>query len=522
MKKNIIEEILFMGTTEEKVVLFSFDESDSIETVHKKFDIFSRYFFTHYYQNKPSPLHHELIRHYIACYLGEEKFIIKGFRGCAKTAIMKLLVVFFLVCDKRDKPRQYIKVLCRDLKNATQIVTDTYNHLLELIPVFGNMFEKEGDKKREERMGSFTTRDGRKMTAGSVGQAQRGALQGSQRPDFIWFDDIEDEDSVASQAITLSVIRKIEEAINGMSPDGSYVCTANYISEFGSVNFIASKPQVTEMIFPILDIKGKPTWEERFPVSLCMEIKANARDWYGEFMCDPTKSTNKFFDFHKVDEAMKNAIEPIEESAGVKYYGKYKPNHRYGQGSDHSMGVGLDANTLAGFDFTTGELVYTYFNNEIEPDLSAHEFCRVGREFGNAVYAWETNNDCGGIVTATVKTVIGYSNMYRHRETDRIGNVISERLGWRTDGKSKTTMLMEFRTAFNDGLIKIYDIDVLKEMKMYSNSDLTDKTAGLATRHFDLLMAVVIAWQMNKYTTEVSDDDWNLPPDEPLYPDIGL
>jgi hypothetical protein len=112
--------------------------------------------------------------------------------------------------------------------------------------------------------------------------------------------------------------------------------------------------------------------------------------------------------------------------------------------------------------------------------------------------------------------------MFRKREYDRQGNVISEKLGWETNSKTKVTMYMEFRTAWKDGLIKIYDENVLKEMKAYSNDDLVENTTGLATRHFDLLTAVVIAWQMNKYAEANNDDEWDLGADEKAWSDIGL
>jgi hypothetical protein len=61
-------------------------------------------------------------------------------------------------------------------------------------------------------------------------------------------------------------------------------------------------------------------------------------------------------------------------------------------------------------------------------------------------------------------------------------------------------MFMDFKRDYNDGLINIYDLDVLKEMKAYNNTDLTETTTGLITRHFDLLTAVVIAWQMKNHS----------------------
>lgn len=238
--------------------------------------------------------------------------------------------------------------------------------------------------------------------------------------------------------------------------------------------------------------------------------------------CDPARSSDKFFNIDKIDEDLKNCKPPIEESSGVKYWVKYVPHHRYGQGSDHSEGIGLDSNTLSVFDFNTGELVATYANNKISPDLSAHEFARVGREYGNCIYAPETNNRCGGIVITTLKT-IGYPNLYKQRNDGKSMTAVSDKLGWDTNARTKTTMLMDFKRDYNDRLIKIYDENVLKEMRAYSNQDLAEEKVGLITRHFDLLMSVCIAWAMNKYAFSTQREAMT-PHYEPemLYPEIGI
>jgi hypothetical protein len=517
----MIEDILFNGTDEEKIALFSFDESDDVDLIYKKFSIFARYNYPRYFQNKSSVKHKELVLHYIKAYVGQQNFLIKGFRGCAKTSFMKLFMVFALVCDKRKNPRRYMKILCRDLSNSRQVTTDTYNMLLEIMPLFGDMFEKEGNKKREETMGGFTIKGDRKFTAGTVGQDQRGKIQDAYRPDFLWFDDIEDRTSISSQVITRSVIEKMEEAIDGMSPDGNYVCTANYISEDGSVGYIASKENIVEMIFPIME-NEKPTWEDRFSFDKCMEIKKNAYDWSSEYMVDPSRSSDKFFDIEKIQQDLQNAKEPIEIAGGVSYWAKYISNHRYGMGSDHSLGVGLDSNAMALFDFTTGELVATYANNKIAPDLVSHDFARVGREFGNCIYAPEINSKCGGIVITTLKD-IGYQNIYKQRNDTRSMVLVSDNLGWDTNSKTKYDMFLAFKTDYKDGLIKIYDKNVLMEMKAYSNQDLQETKIGMVTRHFDLLMACAIAWAMNKYAfanTTTAQILRNEP--DYLFQDIGI
>jgi hypothetical protein len=339
-------------------------------------------------------------------------------------------------------------------------------------------------------------KNGRKYSAGTVGQTQRGHIQDAYRPDFLGFDDVEDRDSIRSMGITQGIINKCSEAIDGLSKNGSYMVNGNYISDQGTIEWFKNKHSVHTQLTPILDGEGKPTWD-LYSAEDVERIRRDADDFFGEYMCDPKRSENKFFDVNRIEADMKKCREPIKESAGVKYWIEYLPHHRYGQGSDHSDGIGLDSNTLAGFDYTTGELAYTYANNEIQPDLSAYEFARVGREYGNCLYAPEINNKCGGIVITTLKT-IGYSNLYKQIKEDKQDTLHTDKLGWETNSSTKRTMLFEFKKDYNDGLIKIYDINVLKEMKAYTNNDLAE-TGGLITRHFDLLISCLIAWAMRKH-----------------------
>lgn len=214
--------------------------------------------------------------------------------------------------------------------------------------------------------------------------------------------------------------------------------------------------------------------------------------------CDPQKSDNRFFDSARIVTDIARCREHKRESAGVKYWADYLPHHRYGQASDHSEGVGLDSNTLVGFDFTTGEQIYSYASNTIAPDLAAHEFARVGAEFGNCIYAPEVNNKCGGTVITTLKA-IKYPNLYRMVRSGDVVDKTTERLGWETNSKTKYQVFFEFRKDYHDGLIKINDVNILKEMKAYAKGDLSETKGGLITRHFDLLTSTVIAWEMRKY-----------------------
>lgn len=500
------------GTPAQKLELFSFNSKTPENEIIVKFQLFAKSNFIRYFPDKDAPFHPRMIRYTIRSYYGRNSADV-GFRGDAKTTLRKLLRVFLLLNDQ-DHYRKYMKVLCRDITNSKQIVTDIYNMCLELSPIYGNIFDTKDGAKKEETMSSFTTAFGVKLTAGTVGQKQRGHVQDAYRPDWIWFEDIEDRESVSSQVITQKVIILCDEAITGLSRNGSWELTGNYISDTGSVQWFLDKPNTLKINTPILSeykiengklVSGTPSW----PIYNFDQIKAleaSALDFWGDYMCDPNRSKNKFFDIERIERDMKECKDPIRTSAGVKYFANYFPHHRYGQGSDHSEGVGEDSNADAVFDFTGGELVATYANNEIPPDLAAHEFARVGSEYGNCLWAPEVNNKCGGIVLATATQIVMYPKLFEQRKIKGDQEEESGKFGWETNSKTKHTMFFDFKRDYNDGLVKIYDIEVLKEMKAYSNSDLQEKTTGLITRHFDLLTAVVIAWQMRKYAEAVEAD----------------
>ncbi len=484
--KEYITSIILSGTPLQKKELYGFD-NETNEQVLKKFKLFVRGNFIRYLKEKDAPFHDVMSLNYIKSYRGEN-YINLGFRGCAKTSLFKLFLVFVILNDKAHS-KKYIKVLSKDIKNPRQIVTDVYNMCLELRSIYGDVFEKEGDKKREETMASFTLVSGVKLTAGTVGQTQRGHVQDAYRPDWLFFDDVEDRETISSIAITEGIISKCDEAITGLAKGVSWCLSGNYISETGVVQSFIDKSDRILQITPI-EIEGVPTWEI-FTVEDIAKLKKDSLDFYGEYMCDPSRTGDKFFDIDRIDADLKNVREPIQKHGETKYWGHFIEHHRYGIGADTSEGIGRDSSALTLWNFRTGELMASYDSNTIKPELFAYEMARVGREFGNCIVAPEINNMSGGIVITTLRQI--YQNVYRF--TDR-GNVVekeSMKYGWHTNARTKPQMFFDFRKDYNDGLVKIYDKRLLQEMKMYSNSDLSE--SGI-TRHFDLLTSAVIGWQM--------------------------
>ena len=506
--KQFLKNIAINGTPAEKRESFQFNSEDSNKKLLTKFKLFSRSCYPRYFTSPAAPYHDDMVLDYIDSYRGVANVLEAAHRDAAKTALIKLFLAFVILNDK-DHSRKYIKVLSKELQNSKQIVTDVYNMMVEVIHIYDDPFIDEGKKKREETQGSFTTVHQVKVRSGTVGQDQRGALQDAYRPDWQIFEDIEDSTSVSSQVKTEGIRLRIQEAIDGRAQGSKYAINCNYISEDANIQWLMEKQSVRTRVMPIAkdiqlgrDNEGKQSlthgtalWP-RFSLEDLQERFSDSLDWYGEFMCDPSRSVNKFFDIELIDFQLKNiAREPDRRGGNISYWSDYVSDQWYGLGSDHSMGIGEDANAAVLFNFKSGETVATHADNLMSPDLAAHEYARLGGEFGNCIWAPEANNNCGGIVVTTAKNV-AYPNLYQKEIKDNVGNVLTKKIGWDTNNKTKTTMFMDFRRDFNNGLIKILDKRILKEMKAYSNNDIAETVVGLATRHFDLLTATVIAWQM--------------------------
>lgn len=519
---ELAEDILTKGSDEEILAFFSFTKEDGYDQIGFKFKYWAYKCYPRYFQSEPADFHDDFIVNMLKAYYGDANYLNLGFRGCAKTTYTKLFLTFVLLNDY-DHHRKYIKVLTKNFANAKQIVTDVYNMMVEVRSLYGDVMYKEKDIKREETMGAFTTVDQVKVMAGTIGMTQRGHVQDAYRPDFLIFDDVEDRESIQSLATTEATIWRIDEAIQGLAAEGAYMVNGNYISEEGVIQWFLNKPRIIADKIAIQDEEGNPTWPARYDKEKVAKIKDDSEDFYGEYMCDPSRADTAFFDRQKVDHDINQVKQPEKESAGVKYWGDYQPHHKYGIGADTSEGIGKDANTFAVFDFGVQDrdiavLVATYYNNRIPPDLFGHELMRVGREFGNCIVAPEANNTGH----ATIAAMRGYGNMFTERKEGSLHVKNTDKIGWRTTRKSKPQMLFEFRKDYNDGLIKIYDINVLKEMRSYTTADLNDTQVGMVTRHFDLLMAVMIAWQMRKYAQSFSHLDYEWEEEEPQYSDIGI
>lgn len=499
-----LQAILKRDNDKELKALFAFDRSNTNEEVYVKFQLWARKTQPGYFKVEDADFHRHIDLYNIQTYRGQvDSFADLAFRGAAKTSRTKLLMAFCILNDL-DHSRRYIKVLSADLGNAKQIVTDIYNMFVQprCARMYSEVFQ-QSEVKREETMGSFTTATGVKLESGSVNMDQRGALQEDARPDWILFEDFENRKTLYSAKTSRFIWNNMEEARTSLAVGGACIYNANYISELGNVHQIVQKAgkRNVVLITSILRKDGTSAWPEQYPLEAIETMRQTDDDFEGERLCQPSASRDILFDRNTL-EAMEAKL-PVKEVSGFSLFKLYDASHRYASGHDVAGGVGLDSSTSVFIDFNTipAQVVATFKSNDIKPDIFGDEIARQARMFGESLVAPE-NNNYGHATIGRLRQIYPTDMIHKtKRAATKVGSPPETTFGWSTNAGTKSTMMFALAKAIEDGHLQLNDASLIAEAKGYSRNDLIDdeEDPRLTTRHFDLLIAAAIAWQMKDY-----------------------
>jgi len=150
-----------------------------------------------------------------------------------------------------------------------------------------------------------------------------------------------------------------------------------------------------------------------------------------------------------------------EEHGRYKLYEKVKDKKVYAIGGDVAEGLESgDASAMFGIDKDYNQTFSFY--GRLDPDLFGTEMCRVGKYYKDALLAPEKNNH-GHATVAKIKEN-DYPNIYLRMVKEERAEKITPKLGWLTNKKTKMAMLDDFVELYRDGILKIKDPELLKEM----------------------------------------------------------
>lgn len=235
------------------------------------------------------------------------------------------------------------------------------------------------------------------------------------------------------------------------------------------------------------------------------------RNWHSLHKEYPTtpfeafqSSGNKLFDENSL--AKLNICPPIKQENEWNYYAEPILGHKYIFGADVGEGIGKDHSTICIIDITLlkPKVVATYKNNKIAPDLLAYEIKNGGTKYHYAFGAPERNNH-GHTVLSKLREIYPEDLIYKDDK---------EKLGWHTNLVSKPKMMYDLNTAVNNELIDIPSQGLLSEMRRFDKEDIRVKSYDEeSTEHFDLLMALAIAFQMKDFSGRAESQSWTDIPD---------
>ena len=531
-KAEQIEKIIFDGTPAERRYLFELSPKH-----------FAFYYFTQYYSYDPAPFHNDMWEDMMLLdNLEVNEVMWKMFRESAKTSIHQIKLIHG-ICYNKFKWHNWSSYDKGNAENALFDIAIELQTNDRLRADYGDLYNGGLQKTKEKsrnRLDDFITnevkdKDGKvviekkRFTAYSTQQSWRGRKWRNQRPDSATFDDFETEKTKESRAITDAIIANIDAAKAGMAPNAKRTYLCNAISDVGSVahltNMLKNNPKAIVRDIGVLDKDGNITWPSKYVHTdieafeshtdpnkrkVSLETKKRELDNYeSEMLNNPVSMEDLFFNRVKVDAALQHVRPPTEISAGLYIFEDFKPLCRYAIGADVSEGTGRDHSTSVVIDFQHGEVVASFMDNKITPDRLGDELVRQARMYGNCLIAPERNSV--GIATVIRLEDLG-ANQFIDQKQGQIGDPTTKKYGWRTTKESKSNMLFQLKQAFESGALKIYDERILNEMRNYARADFLE-TTSLVTNHFDLVIALAIAWAMREHATVSAEYDesseWN-------------
>jgi len=219
-------------------------------------------------------------------------------------------------------------------------------------------------------------------------------------------------------------------------------------------------------------------------------------------------SGNKMFNGEVLDaQREKYATEPLRVEGDFSIFREYRTNHIYGLGADVSQGTKRDSSTICVIDFMTGETVLTYKSNEVDPVAFAHDIKKAALMYGGCIAAPEANNV--GMTTCVTLNAI-YPNIYTQVREGLLETTTSNKLGYLTTSLTKPKYMYELAEAMENDDLKVLDEGILLEAKRFNKEDALETRVSeddsKMTRHFDLLIAVAIAYQMRAHSSRGKAD----------------
>lgn len=247
-----------------------------------------RTLFPHRHKDVEAECHPEIVELFNA---GHKRVALEGFRGVAKSTFVEETA-----CLKGAfKEKKYIVVVGASWSAACDrlfAIRQEFETNNELIELFGDL---RGEPWAAD---TLVLANGCKIQAVGAGQALRGKKHGTERPDLIIIDDLEDEENTATEEAR----RKLKRWLNGVlipilhPTEGEVLFIGTPIHPKALIEQKRLDPSWVSRVYPIsyFDLETgveKSMWPERFPIEWIVKTRNDylndgaLTEFNQEYMC---------------------------------------------------------------------------------------------------------------------------------------------------------------------------------------------------------------------------------------------
>ncbi len=202
-------------------------------------------------------------------------------------------------------------------------------------------------------------------------------------------------------------------------------------------------------------------------------------------------------------EKMAKYVQPsIKDIEGLKVYKTFVEGHRYQIGIDSAEGADTtedsmrkspkDSGVIVIWDKDEDEEVAT-FSAKVPPRVLAHKAVQFAALYDNPEMVPEMNSMGAALIDKLDE--LGYSNIYRRKEYDRVLKKSLKKVGFRTTAATKQLLISHFEELARLRNPRVHTKETVEEFKTFVYTDNAKKKGAGAKEgfHDDRVMATLLA-----------------------------
>lgn len=510
-------------------------KEDTVDLIEEKLRTFIKIIFHESLKYKDAPFHRKIDRAYaeqVHSYLntGTPRYrgmMIIGYKESAKTTRVKFCEIYLALY--LPEHADFAHIVSENGDGANQFNMDLFNILAfsRTTLFFPDVIDatRRTKKKESQTMSRFSTTTGVTYVAKAARITTRGGVKvdvtddgavETKRPKKVIFDDIENEVTVRSLAITQQIGDVMNATIDSLDQaTGSWVLLGNYFSLRGNVHKFIEKYRRDDSVFTlmiaIVDELGNPTWPDKYArtddeviklaeagiqkVSI-EQIERTSDNFSTEFLNNPQRFAVYFGDdlvSYLGETESKRVSEKERKPSGELILREPEQSGTYVIGVDAAKGVGADqsAVTVIRLDGIRFEDVANFVSNTITPENLAPVVTKLATQYNHALVVPENNYPGNEFIAFLRQT---YSNIYYSKKIRNEAGEYEYDYGINTNLKTKPEYFLSIKRVLRDRLLTINSESLYEQILEYPHTDVHEiKHRDGGGGHFDLLLSFAIA-----------------------------